>query len=98
MVTRTRTPAKFPLGKHPSGQFCKRIKGKLIYFGKVSDPQAALNKYLAEKDYWQAGKSPPAKYTTVADILDAYLGMKDQDREQGDIKQLLWAGRTQLTF
>lgn len=35
---------KFPLTLHPSGQYCKKIKGKLYYFG--IDKQKALEKYL----------------------------------------------------
>jgi len=35
---------KFPLTLHPTGQYCKKIKGKLYYFG--SNKQQALQKYL----------------------------------------------------
>ena len=37
---------KFPLTLHPTGQYCKKIKGKIHYFG--SDKKAALQKYLNE--------------------------------------------------
>jgi len=31
---------KFPLTLHPTGQFCKKVKGKLYYFG--NDKKLAL--------------------------------------------------------
>ena len=38
----------FPLTRHPSGQRCKKILGKLHYFGK--DPGEALARWLEVKD------------------------------------------------
>ena len=35
---------KFALTLHPTGQFCKKIKGKLYYSG--SDRQETLRRYL----------------------------------------------------
>jgi hypothetical protein len=53
-------PSKdFPLTAHPSGKWCKKVKGKHYSFGAVDNPQAALEKWLAERDYIVAGKKPP---------------------------------------
>ena len=35
---------KFPLTRHPTGQYCKKIHGKMFYFG--SDKKEALQRYL----------------------------------------------------
>ena len=45
---------KFPLTLHPTGQFCKKIKGKLYYFG--TDKKAALERYLEQAAYLHTGK------------------------------------------
>ncbi len=49
---------KFPLTLHPTGQYCKKINGKLYYFG--SDKKQALEKYLNQATClpWR-----PKKYT-----------------------------------
>lgn len=51
-----------PLYLHASGQWAKKIKGKLWYFGK--DQQQALERYLRERLHLEAGvnirKLPPA--------------------------------------
>jgi len=53
---------KFPLTLHPTGQYCKKIKGKLYYFG--SDKQKALEHYLEQAAYLHTGKGPKPKSTT----------------------------------
>ena len=40
---------KFPLTLHPTGQYCRKIKGKIHYFG--TDKKQALEKYLAQVTY-----------------------------------------------
>ncbi len=79
--------ADFPLFPHASGQWAKKIKGQLRYFGVWADPDTALNKYLDEVNHWQAGRTPPNKETTVADILDGFLGDKFRLLESGEIGQ-----------
>ena len=40
---------KFPLTLHPTGQYCKKIRGKIHYFG--TDKKRALERYLDQATY-----------------------------------------------
>ncbi len=46
---------KFPLTLHPTDQYCKKIKGKLYYFG--TDKKVALERYLEQAAYLHTGKT-----------------------------------------
>jgi hypothetical protein len=66
---------KFPLTLHQTGQYCKKIKGKLYYFG--TDKKAALNRYLEQAAYLHAGKRPTPKSTehslSIKTLCNLYL-------------------------
>ena len=48
-AAKPRKPYKnYPLTAHPNGQWCKRIRGRLVYFGAWCDPQAAIERYREE--------------------------------------------------
>jgi hypothetical protein len=53
-------PAKphpdFPLYAHASGRWAKKVRSVLQYFGPWADPQAALEKWLEQKDDLLAGR------------------------------------------
>ena len=53
--SRKRRSDKFPLTLHPTGQYCKKIKGKIRYFG--TDKKKALERYLAQATYLHGGQS-----------------------------------------
>ncbi|MCA9450710.1 MAG: hypothetical protein KC931_26545 [Candidatus Omnitrophica bacterium] len=71
---------EFPLTPHPRGQWCKKIRGKLHYFGSWSDPQGALKEYLLIQDDLQGDRNPkfpdslrfPDSYP-VQDLCNLYL-------------------------
>ena len=46
---------KFPLTLHSTGQYCKKIKGKIRYFG--TDKKKALERYLAQATYLHGAQS-----------------------------------------
>jgi len=46
---------KFPLTLHPTGQYCKKIRGKIRYFG--TDKKKALERYLAQATYLHGSQS-----------------------------------------
>src|SRR5229473_7493847 len=68
----------FPLFAHAAGVWAKKIRGKMHYFGSWDDPQAALDKYLAEKDALHAGRKPREESggTTVKEVANRFLNEK----------------------
>lgn len=48
---------KFPLTAHRNGQWCKKIRGKIHFFGVWSDPDAALDNYHRNAAALHAGQS-----------------------------------------
>jgi integrase len=95
--TRAAKPAKprpgFPLFPHATGRWAKKIRGKLHYFGPWSDPQAALDKYLDEKDDLHAGRRPRARAgdVLVRDVLNHFLTAKQRLVDAGEIAARTWA-------
>jgi len=77
----------FPLFPHASGRWAKKIRGKLHYFGKWDNPEAALNKYLEQKDDLLAGRSPRSNRDglTVRDLVNAFLTTKEGLVESGEV-------------
>ena len=72
-------PAKprpdFPLFPHATGRWVKKIRGKLHYFGKWANPDAALQRYVEERDDLYAGRKPRRKGEglTVKDLVNKFL-------------------------
>jgi integrase len=81
--------ADFPLYAHNAGQWAKRIRGEVHYFGPWSDPQAALDKYLDQKDALLAGRTPTpsADALTVKELVNGFLNSKRLKVESGELKQ-----------
>ncbi len=83
----------FPLTAHRNGQWCKKIKGPLHYFGPWNDPDAALAKYLDEKDDLQAGRTPIRSQgkATTGEIVNAYLARCDGRVKTGELSAVSFA-------
>jgi len=66
---------KFPLTLHPTGQYCKKIKGKIRYFG--TDKKKSLEKYLAQAAYLHEAQRLVHKTSndkmTLKQLCDLYL-------------------------
>ena len=92
--------AGFPLGAHPNGQWQKRIRNKVCYFGpwgkrvngkleRLPDDgwQAALELYKEQAADLYAGRTPRPKTDalTVADLCNHFLTAKLRKREAGEI-------------
>jgi integrase len=90
-------PAKpypdFPLFPHANGTWAKKIRGKLHYFGPWEDAEAALAKYLAEKDALHAGRKPrdTSEGVTVKDVVNAFLNYKRSLVDSGELTPRMWA-------
>ncbi len=92
-------PEGFPLWKHPSGRWCKKVRGKAFYFGKVADDpegQAALERWLNDKDDLLAGRRPRRKdddALTVGKLVNLYLSGRQAKVKSGEL-----AERTFITY
>jgi integrase len=90
-------PAKpypeYPLTAHPAGYWCKKIRGKLHYFGPWADPDGALKKYLEQKDDLHAGRTPrpDPEALTVKDAANAFLNAKQALVDAGELSSRTWA-------
>jgi integrase len=75
--------------------WCKKIRGKLYYFGKWDDPDGALAAYLAQKDDLHAGRTPRPdtgpEALTVKDVANAFLNAKRDKVEAGELSPRTWA-------
>jgi integrase len=85
-----KTSKDFPLYKHPSGRWYKKVKGKFCYFGKVAnDPKGekALLLWLDQKDDLLAGRKPrgPRGGLTVEDLCVHFLTAKENSRDAGEL-------------
>lgn len=89
MSTKIKKPYKdFPLYPHASGQWCKKVRGKVYYFGTLNKPNDALQKWLNQKDYLLSGRTPPRVNgsLSVADLCKRFLLYKKRMVESGEIK------------
>ena len=85
--------ADFPLTPHPSGRWCKKIRGKLHYFGKaVADngesAQTALELWLSQKDNLLAGRVPRLRNEgglTLRDLINKFLTTKKLSQDTGEL-------------
>jgi hypothetical protein len=82
----------FPLTAHNNGQWCKKIRGKVHFFGVWADPQAALEKYLKVAADLHSGRQPlPGTVSpediSVKDLCNRYLNYQIERAETGEIGQ-----------
>lgn len=79
---KSRKPFKdYPLLPHAYGQWARKNKGRLHFFGVWADTDAARREYLAERDFLQAGLDPlpdGQSIVLVCDLCNAFLTEKKQ--------------------
>ncbi len=89
--SRPKKPSKdFPLFPHASGRWAKKIRQKLVYFGKTEGDekgQAALARWLDQKDELLAGRTPrvAGDGLTVADLCSKFLDSKYAKLQTGEL-------------
>jgi integrase len=83
---------EFPLTAHPAGYWCKKIRGKIHYFGPWADPDAALKAYLDQKDALHAGRKPrpDAEGLTVKELCNQFLNAKKALVDSGELLARTW--------
>ncbi|MBM4069104.1 MAG: hypothetical protein FJ271_09195 [Planctomycetes bacterium] len=95
-VVRSSRPEKpfkgFPLFAHPSGQWARKIRGRLVYFGSWRTDRsgtAALESHNREWPYLKEGKTPPAvdvgNGCTMKQLVNAFLALKESKMEAGEL-------------
>ena len=77
----------YPLHAHASGQWAAKIRGKRYYFGVWADPDAALAKYMEQKDALHAGRTPrpDPEALTVKEAANAFLNHKQAAVKNGEL-------------
>jgi hypothetical protein len=77
---------------HASGQWAKKIRGKLHYFGVWADPDAALKSYSEQKNDLHTGRKPRVETegTTVKQVVNSFLSAKQALVDSGELASLTW--------
>lgn len=86
--TRKTRSDKFPLTLHKTGQYCKKIKGKIYYFGV--DKTLALQRYFDQARYLHSGHTPaihPEKELfPLGYVSNLYMDHQLSKAKAGEIK------------
>lgn len=79
----------FPLFPHATGRWAKKIRGRLVYFGKVADGwEKALESYNAQKDDLHAGRRPRGAQVggvTIRDLCNHFWNAKNGLVKSGEL-------------
>ena len=90
-VIRPKKPRKdFPLFLHGNGQWAKKVRGRLRYFGIWADPDAAERRWYAQREDLLAGR--PLRPVgpdelLVKDICNRFLTRKKAAADAGEITE-----------
>lgn len=78
------------LTAHNNGQWSKKHKGKVYYFGTWDDPKGALERWRQEWHYITGGEVTPRERAAAGcpllDSLNAYLNERHKQMDRGDIE------------
>ncbi len=80
---------RFPLTLHCTGQYCKRIRGRIHYFGR--DKQEALRKYYEQASALHSGTDQTAALLpsklTLENLCNLYLDHQLGRAKAGEIRE-----------
>lgn len=81
---------EFPLFPHANGQWAKKIRGKLYYFGLWAEADAALAAYLGDREDLLAGRQPrrvkSGRLTTQV-LVNEFLNAKRLRMESTELSE-----------
>ena len=83
---------EYPLTPHASGNWCKKIRGKIWYFGK--NHVEALTRYTLERADLEAGRTPESRQKgssgslTLSTLVKRFLSHKQSQVDRGDLSEL----------
>ncbi len=76
----------FPLSLRVDGRYCKKIRGKIHYFGRWPDWQAALDEYVKQRDGLHAGREQqPIGGYTLGEAINHFLDFKQARVDGGKL-------------
>jgi integrase len=78
----------YPLRPHANGQLCKKIRGRVYFFGVWSDPESALAEYNRRRPFLETGTAEPvaaeaADGLTVKNLIDRFLTRLESKADDG---------------
>jgi integrase len=87
----------YPLFPHATGRWAKKVRGKLLYFGKIIDDpkgERALAKWLDQRDDLLAGRVPREKRggLTIHEGVNLFLDAKKHKLSNGMLALSTFAG------
>ena len=85
----------FPLFPHQNGQWAKKVRQKLHFFGVWADSQSALNKWIEDKDDLLAGRVPRrvssgCRGPVLHELVNKFLTVKASLQDSGDLSPHTW--------
>ncbi|MBI2823153.1 MAG: tyrosine-type recombinase/integrase [Planctomycetia bacterium] len=86
----------FPLFKHATGRWAKKVRGQHRYFGRIADDpdgEAALLLWLEQRDDLLAGRTPrvASDGLTMRDLCNRFLTAKQNLVDTGELSPRTWA-------
>ena len=90
---KTKEGREFPLTVNGNGQWSRKARGRVYFFGILSDQEAARAEWLRCRDDILAGRGKPPKDNgelTVAKGCNRFLHSRRQRLEDGELSRGMW--------